>query len=67
MTRGYNMAGNHDIVPGSPEDIKLTLENLQQFFSNKLKAIDMHARGETVLATSNTHSICHVDGTTDPD
>lgn len=54
------------LKPGSPEDIKLTLENLQAFFTAKLKAIDMHGKGIAFDGTANTHSICHIDGTTDP-
>lgn len=53
--------------PGSPEDIKQTLENLQQFIAEKLKAIQLHQAGAAVAGTSPTRSVCHVDGTTDGD
>lgn len=48
------------------EDLKLTIQNLNEFWANKLKAIDLHAKtGELADGTADTHSVCHVDGTTD--
>ena len=54
--------------PGSPEDLRLTLEILQEFFAAKLKAADLHqGPGAVAEGTANTLSVCHVDGTTDGD
>lgn len=52
------------VRPGSPEDLKLTFENLQAFFAAKLTM--MESGIEVEGGTANTHSVCHVDGTTDP-
>ncbi len=48
---------------GSPEDIKLTLKNLQLFFASKLEAIDAGDRWAD--NSGSTRSICHIDGVTD--
>lgn len=55
-------------IPGSPEDLALTLKLMNEFFSEKLKAIELYQRtGNAVAGTDNTRSVCHVDGTTDGD
>jgi hypothetical protein len=60
------MAQQTNPPPGSPEDIKLTIETLQQFFAEKLKAVELYQKSGAVAAgTANTQSVCHVDGTTD--
>ena len=55
--------------PGSVEDIKQMLENLNQFFTNKIRAIELHQQGQQMRPneTGSTRSVCHVDGVDDGD
>ena len=54
-------------APGSLEDLKLTMSNLQEFMSAKIKAAETHKGAGPVVASTITRSVCHVDGTTDGD
>jgi hypothetical protein len=48
------------------DDLKLTVKNLNKFWANKLKAIDLYIKtGDLADGTANTISVCHIDGTTD--
>ena len=56
------------IAPGTPEDLRMTIDNLNQFWSAKIKAMELYNKsGELVDSTANTRSVCHTDGTTDGD
>lgn len=55
-------------TPGSLDDLRLTTQILQNFWSEKVKAAELYQRtGELAAGTQDTKSICHVDGTTDSD
>ncbi len=56
-------------APGSPEDVMQILQNLNHFFSNKIKAIELYRQGgnEMRAETSGTRSVCHIDGVDDGD
>lgn len=56
--------------PGSPEDLLLMTQVLNQFFASKLRATELWQRGvtdEMMASTGSTKSICHVDGKDDGD
>jgi hypothetical protein len=57
--------------PGSPEDLAQVLWNLNQFFTNKVKAIELYRQGLhddlRASSTNGTFSVCHIDGTDDGD
>lgn len=61
------MSNGKQYPVGSPEDLKLTIDILQKFFAEKLKAVELYDAGQRVLGTCPTYSVCHVDGTTDGD
>lgn len=57
-------------TPGSPEDLTQMLQNLNQFFTNKIKSIELYQQGQTMRPadeTGSTRSVCHVDGVDDGD
>lgn len=57
-------------TPGSPEDMRQVLENLNQFFTNKLRSIELYQQGggqNMRPETSGTRSVCHIDGVDDGD
>ena len=56
--------------PGSPEDLAQILYNLNEFFTNKVKAIELYKQGihqDIRSTTAGTRSVCHIDGTDDGD
>jgi hypothetical protein len=68
MVEKQNAALAAKTIPGSPEDIQLTFRILQRFFAEKVKAAELFQNtGRVAEGTQGTKSVCHIDGTDDPD
>jgi hypothetical protein len=68
MTKEEVHDPGEEYPPGSPEDVKLMLHVLNQFFTNKIRRIELYARKlPDGGGTRGTRSVCHIDGTDDPD
>lgn len=69
MPAGKDEEPGEVYVPGSPEDLAQILYNLNEFFTNKVKAIESYRQGlrELRQETAGTRSVCHIDGTDDGD
>ena len=55
---------SNPVIPGSPEDNAAMTAVLQEFFSNRLKAIQMYQETGRIepASTTGTKSQCHTDG-----
>jgi hypothetical protein len=69
MTERDKLEPGVEYPPGSPEDLQLMIRLLNQFFTSKLRAIELFQKGvrDGGTTTGSTKSVCHIDGKDDGD